>query len=43
VGSPFEESEDLSNEQAFTNWLRAKLSSDETKRIIGSLLAQANS
>ncbi|SPE30838.1 hypothetical protein SBA3_1700005 [Candidatus Sulfopaludibacter sp. SbA3] len=33
----------LENEEAFTNWLRAKLSSDKTKKILGNLLAQANS
>jgi len=33
----------LANEEAFVNWLAQKLSSSETKRIIGNLLAQANS
>jgi len=33
----------LKNEEAFVNWLGQKLSSPETKRIIGNLLAQANS
>ena len=33
----------LSDEKAFVDWLRDKLSSEETKRIIGNLLAQANS
>lgn len=34
---------DLENEEAFVKWLAQKLSSAETKRIIGNLLAQANS
>ncbi|MGA2882349.1 MAG: hypothetical protein ABSG13_25630 [Bryobacteraceae bacterium] len=33
----------LANEEAFVTWLGQKLSSPETKRIIGNLLAQANS
>ena len=31
----------LETEQQFTEWLKAKLSSPETKKIIGNLLAQA--
>src|SRR5271170_6263647 len=37
---PYTEVED---EAAFVNWLALKLSSSETKRVIGNLLAQANS
>ena len=33
----------LQTEQEFVNWLRGKLSSAETKRIIANLLAQATS
>ena len=33
----------LDTEQEFVDWLRNKLSSDETKRIIANLLAQATS
>lgn len=33
----------LGTEETFTDWLRAKLSSAETKRIIGNLLAMAKS
>jgi hypothetical protein len=33
----------LETEQEFVDWLRQKLSSDETKRIIANLLAQATS
>lgn len=33
----------LKDAEAFTNWLRHTLSSDKTKKIIGNLLAQANS
>jgi uncharacterized membrane protein YdfJ with MMPL/SSD domain len=33
----------LETEQEFVDWLRHKLSSDETKRIIANLLAQATS
>jgi hypothetical protein len=33
----------LEDEEAFVNWLGRELSSPETKRIIGNLLAQANS
>jgi hypothetical protein len=33
----------LQTEQEFVDWLRHKLSSDETKRIIANLLAQATS
>jgi hypothetical protein len=33
----------LANDGAFIDWLGQKLSSTETKRIIGNLLAQANS
>lgn len=33
----------LENEEAFVNWLRAKLSSQDTHRIIGNLLSQATS
>jgi len=33
----------LENEEAFIEWLRRTLSSAETKRIIGNLLAQVNS
>jgi len=33
----------LQTEQEFVDWLRNKLSSDETKRIIANLLAQATS
>jgi hypothetical protein len=40
VGYPDPNAED---EQAFVKWLGQKLSSAETKRIIGNLLAQANS
>jgi len=32
----------LRNEDAFVAWLRERLSSDKTKRIIGNLLAQVN-
>ena len=35
--------EELANEEAFVNWLGRKLSSSETKSIIGNLFAQANS
>lgn len=31
----------LRDEEAFTNWLRSELSSNNTKRIIANLLAQA--
>ena len=41
VGFPF--TVDLANEEAFVKWLGQKLSSSETKGIIGNLLAQANS
>jgi hypothetical protein len=40
VGFPLIEAK---NEEAFVNWLAQKLSSAETKSIIGNLLAQANS
>jgi len=40
VGLPID---DLVSEEAFVRWLGQKLSSAETKRIIGNLLAQANS
>jgi hypothetical protein len=40
VGPPID---GLANEEAFVTWLGQKLSSPETKRIIGNLLAQANS
>lgn len=33
---------DIENEEAFLSWLGQRLSSSETKRIIGNLLAQAN-
>ena len=33
----------LKNEDAFVAWLRVRLSSPDTKRIIGNLLAQVNS
>jgi hypothetical protein len=33
----------LTTEAEFTEWLRRKLSSPDTKRVVGSLLAQANS
>jgi hypothetical protein len=33
----------LKNEEAFVEWLRVKLSSPETHRIIGNLLSQASS
>jgi hypothetical protein len=33
----------LGDEDAFIGWLGQKLSSPETKRIIGNLLAQPNS
>lgn len=33
----------LRSEEEFTGWLKAKLSSPETKKIIGNLLAQATS
>jgi hypothetical protein len=36
-------SSQLETEQEFVDWLRQKLSSDETKRIIANLLAQATS
>jgi hypothetical protein len=36
-------SEDLRDEQAFLDWLGRKLSSSDTKSIIGNLLAQASS
>jgi hypothetical protein len=35
--------ESLKDEESFVNWLGKKLSSAETKSIIGNLLAQANS
>jgi hypothetical protein len=41
VGFPF--TVDLADEEAFVKWLGQKLSSAETKGIIGNLLAQANS
>jgi len=34
---------ELTTEQEFTEWLRGKLSSDATKKIIVNLLAQATS
>jgi len=34
---------DLKSEEAFVDWLAKKLSSAETKSLIGNLLAQANS
>jgi len=34
---------DLEDEKVFLNWLQGKLSSDETRRIAGNLLAQARS
>jgi hypothetical protein len=34
---------ELRTEEEFVDWLRERLSSPETKRIIGNLLAQANS
>jgi len=34
---------DANDEESFLRWLGQKLSSPETKRIIGNLLAQANS
>jgi hypothetical protein len=34
---------ELKSEEAFVNWLGEKLSSAETKSLIGNLLAQANS
>lgn len=34
---------DLKNEEDFVRWLARKLSSPETKSVIGNLLAQANS
>jgi hypothetical protein len=40
VGYPDPDPED---EESFLRWLAQKLSSPETKRIIGNLLAQANS
>lgn len=37
------EEQELNTEEEFTEWLRAKLSSAETKKIIGNLLAQVKS
>jgi hypothetical protein len=39
----FADNQRLENEEKFIGWLRDKLSSPETKRIISNLLAQANS
>jgi hypothetical protein len=39
----FHEELDLKTEDDFIDWLRSKLSSDDTKKIIGNLLAQVNS
>jgi hypothetical protein len=35
--------QDLKTESEFTNWLRQRLSSAETRKVIGNLLAQAGS
>jgi hypothetical protein len=43
VSYGYQRGEQLENEEAFVDWLGQKLSSVETKRIIGNLLAQANS
>jgi hypothetical protein len=40
VQNPYQE---LKTEEEFIDWLRQRLSSAETKKIIGNLLAQANS
>jgi hypothetical protein len=43
VSYGYQRGERLENEEAFVDWLGQTLSSAETKRIIGNLLAQANS
>jgi len=43
VAFGYQSGEQLASEEAFINWLGQMLSSAETKRIVGNLLAQANS
>jgi hypothetical protein len=38
----FSRGEELRTEEEFVEWLRKRLSSDETRKIVGSLLAQAS-
>lgn len=40
---PIEGADTLLDEEAFVDWLRTKLSSEGTKKIINNLVAQANS
>jgi hypothetical protein len=43
VSLEFRHKNDVETEEKFVEWLRKRLSSDETKKIVGNLLAQASS